>query len=153
MPPLILDVIWLNLMNLLNFLKENGEINLRGKFLSSRLVKDALGKKFNVRVVEEAPDYIKCRITRFVRHYGAPFIWPQASIEIWIDNKNDKLIYRFFWPEYLALVIPFFFFFIIEKSVQEVIVFFVFALIFFGFVLFLDTRWVSRKVRKAFESI
>ena len=132
---------------------EKGEVNLGNKFLSPRIVKDTLGTFFHVTVIDERSNYIKLRIIRFARLYGFPFIWPQASIEIWIKNENDKLIYEFFWPEYLTLIIPFILFFFIEERMKEFILFILFALIFFGFVIFLDTRWVVRRVRKAFESI
>ena len=89
----------------MKLLSEKGEVYLRDKFLAPRLIKDALGKNFNVRVIDEGPNYIKFRIIRFARLYGFPFIWPQASIEVWINNETDKLIYKFFSPEYLALII------------------------------------------------
>jgi len=137
----------------MKLLSEKGEISLRDKFISPRLIKDVLRKTFNVSVIDEGPNYIKFRIIRFARLYGFPFIWPQASIEIWIKNENDKLIYKFFWPEYLALIIPFILLIVVEERLRDFILFFVFVLIFFGFLMFLDTRWVSRRVRKAFESI
>ena len=132
---------------------EKGEINFGDKFLSPRIIKDTLGKYFNVSVIDERSNYIKLRIIRWARLYGFPFIWPQASIEIWIKNENDKLIYEFFWPEYLTLIIPLILFFFIEERMREFIVFVFLAVIFFGFLIFLDTRWVIRRVRKAFERI
>jgi len=137
----------------MKLLSEKGEIYLRDKFISPRLIKEVLRKTFNVGVIDEGPNYIKFRIIRLARLYGFPFIWPQASIEIWIKNENDKLIYKFFWPEYLALIIPFILLIVVEERLKDFILFFVFAFIFFGFLMFLDTRWVSRRVRKAFESI
>jgi len=132
---------------------EKGEVYLGGKLLSPRLVKDVLGKHFKVSVIDEGSSYIKFRIIRFARLYGFPIIWPQASIELWIENENDKLVYEFFWPEYLALIIPFILFLLVEERLRDFMAFFVFALAFFGFLMFLDTRWVSRRVRKAFENL
>ena len=80
----------------MKLLSEKGEVYLGDKFLSPRVVKDVLGKKFNVSVIDEGPNYIKFRIIRFARLYGFPFIWPQASIEVWIKNETDKLIYTSF---------------------------------------------------------
>ena len=140
-------------MSFFNFLTGNDQVNLSDKFLSPRLVKDAIGKKFNIRIIEERPDYIKFRIIRFARLYGAPFIWPQASIEVCIDNENDTLIYKFFWPEYFALIIPFILFFAVGEKVKEFFSFYIFALIFFCSIMFLDTKWVSSRVRKAFKNI
>ncbi len=124
----------------MKLLFEKGEIHLGDKFLSVRLVKEILEKKFNVRVINERSNYIKLRIIRLARLYGFPFIWPQASIEIWIKNENGKLIYKFFWPEYLALLILFILLIVVEERFRDFILFFVFALIFFGFLMFLDTR-------------
>ena len=137
----------------MKLLSEKCEANLGNKFLSPRIVKDSLAKHFNVSVIDERSSYIKLRIIRIARLYGFPFIWPQASIEIWIENENDKLIYKFFWPEYLALIIPFILLIVVEERLRDVILFFVFAIIFLGLLMFLDTRWVSKRVRKAFESI
>jgi len=66
----------------MKLLSERGEIYVGDEFLSPRLVKDALGKKFNVSVIDERSKYVKLRIIRLARLYGFPFIWPQASIEI-----------------------------------------------------------------------
>ena len=137
----------------MKLLSEICEINSGNKFLSPRIVKDTLGKHFNVSVIDERSSYIKLRIIRLARLYGFPFIWPQASIEVWINNENDKLICKFFWPEYLALIIPFVLLIVVERQIRDFILFFLLALIFFGFLMFLDTRWVSKRVRKAFESI
>ena len=126
---------------------------MEDKFLSTRIVKNALEKKFNVSVLNERSNYIKIRLIRLARLYGFPFIWPQASIEIWIRNEDDKLIYEFFWPEYLALVVPFILLMFFEERLREHIMFFVIALLFFGLFIYLDTRWAARRVRKAFESI
>ncbi len=105
---------------------------MEDKFLSPRIVKDALGKKFNVTVLDERSNYIKIRLIRLARLYGFPFIWPQASVKIWIRNEDEKLIYEFFWPEYLALVIPFILLMFVEERLREHIIFFVIALIFFA---------------------
>ena len=134
-------------------LNEKGEVHLRDKFLSPRIIKEALEKNFNVKVIDEGPDQIKFGIIRFARIYGAPFLWPQATIEIWIENDNDKIIYEFFWPEYLTLIIPFILSIVVGESPREFMVFFVIIIIFFGCLVFLDTRWVSRKVLKTFKNI
>lgn len=108
----------------MKLLYEKCEIYLGNEFLSSHVIRDALGKKFNISVVDERPNYIKFRIIRFARLYGFPFIWPQATIEVWIENENDKLGYGFFWPEYLALIIPFILFLVIEERLGDFLAFF-----------------------------
>lgn len=137
----------------MKWLSERGEIYVGDEFLSPLLIKDALGKKFNVSILDERSKYVKLRIIRLARLYGFPFIWPQASVEIWINNKTHKLIYEFSWPEYFALFIPFVLIPFVKEHPREFTLFLVPAIAFFGFLMFLDTRWVSRRVRRAFESI
>ena len=84
----------------MKILNEKVELNLEGKFVSTRLVKETLEKFFNIRVVEETSSYIKLKIIRWARLYGFPFLWFQASIQIWLDRENDRIVYEFFWPEY-----------------------------------------------------
>lgn len=45
-----------------NFPLGNGVIYLPDILLSFRLVKDALGEKFDIRLIEEAPDYIRGKV-------------------------------------------------------------------------------------------
>lgn len=137
----------------MKILNEKVELDLGDKFVSPRLVKETLEKFFNIRVVEERSSYIKLKIIRWARLHGFPFIWFQASIEVWLNRENDRIVYEFFWPEYWALIIPFALMPLIEKKVLEFVVFYIFAFLFFGMLIFLDTRWVARRVRKAFESI
>jgi len=136
----------------MKLLFEKGDIHSRNRFLSPRLVTEALEKKFTVRVVDERSDYIKLKIIRLARLYGFPFIWPQASMEVWIENENDKLTYKFFWPEYLALIIPFAIFPLIEPQIFDFIFFYIMILFFFGFLIFLDTRWVVKRIRTLFKN-
>jgi hypothetical protein len=132
---------------------EKCEIHLEDKFLSPRIIKEALKEKFNITILDERSNYLKIRLIRLARLYGAPFIWPQASVEVWIRNEEDRLIYEFFWPEYLAIGIPFAILIIIEERLREHIFPLAIALIFSGLFVYLDTRWAARRVRKAFESI
>lgn len=137
----------------MKIISEKCEICLEDKFLSTRIIKDALKEKFNIAILDERSNYLKIRLIRLARLYGAPFIWPQASIEIWIRNEDDKLIYEFFWPEYLAIGIPFILLIIMVERFRENIFAIAIALTFFGLFVYLDTRWAARRVRKAFESI
>jgi hypothetical protein len=136
----------------MKILNEKVELGLGNEFVSPRLVKESLEKTFKIRVVEERSSYIKLKIIRWARLYGFPFIWFQASIEIWLNRENDKIVYEFYWPEYWALIIPFALIPLIEKRVPEFVGFYILAFIFFGILIFLDTRWVARRVRKAFEN-
>ena len=102
----------------MKLISEKGEVYSKDKFLSPRLVKEILEKKFTVRVLDQGPNYIKFRIIRFGRLYGFPFVWPQASVEVWINDETDKLVYKFFWPEYFALIIPFILILFLESALE-----------------------------------
>lgn len=137
----------------MKLISEKGEVYSKDKFLSPRLVKEILEKKFTVRVLDQGPNYIKFRIIRFGRLYGFPFVWPQASVEVWINDETDKLVYKFFWPEYFALIIPFILILFFGERLRDFILFFIFAIVFLGFLMFLDTKWVSSRVLKAFKTL
>ena len=108
----------------MKLIAETGEVFLKDKFLSPRLIKEILERKFTVRVVDEGPNYIKFRIIRFSRLYGFPFVWPQSSVEFWVNNETDSLVFKFFWPEYFALIIPFVFILLLEDRRRDFILFF-----------------------------
>ena len=135
----------------MKLLNEKVELYLKGKFVSPRLLKEIIEKTFTIRVIDERSNYIKLRIIRWARLYGFPFVWFQASIEIWINNDSDRINYEFFWPEYFALIIPFILIPLIDREALEFLSGYIFAFAFFGILFFLDTRWVARRVRKAFE--
>ena len=135
-------------------INEEGKIEVGDRFLSPRIIIEILENFFRISVIEQRSNYINVKLIRFVRLYGFPFIGPQASVEIWIDNKNGKLHYKFFWPEFYLLIIPFLLILSGKQhicSLTEIIVisfaFFTFAAVF----IFLDTRWVAAKFRKAFK--
>ena len=152
MPPHSLSL-YVETFLIMRILSEKREICLADKFLSPRIVKDALKNKFNIAVIEERTNYLKVRLIRLARLYGGPCIWPQATVEIWIKNQDDKLIYEFFWPEYFLLFSPFVILFFSEGQFWGRLLFLLAALLFFGTFIHLDTRWASRRLRKAFESI
>jgi hypothetical protein len=130
---------------------EKGELSLKDKFLSPRLIKEIIEKKFTIRVIDETANYIKFTIIRFGRLYGFPYVWPQASVELWINNETDKLVYKFFWPEYFTLIIPFILFPFAPIPIKFILLL-PFAILFFGFLMFLDTKWVSKRFLKALKS-
>jgi len=82
-----------------------------------------------------------------------PLFGPKPLLRYVINNKTHKLIYEFYWPEYFALLIPFVLISFVKEHPREFTLFLVSAIAFSGFLMFLDTRWVSRRVRRAFESI
>jgi hypothetical protein len=137
-------------MSVPDFITGNGEIALKGKFVSVRLLENALGKAFRLKVTEESPHFIKCKLVRFARIYGAPIIWPSARLAITIDNQTDVIRYKFYWPDY----------FLLTTLVAAVLIFnggylpkddFLFLLLgvpLWAGIIFLDTKYVSSRVRK-----
>ena len=133
-----------------DFITGNGEVILKDKFISVRLIVAALEKEFRLKVIEESPKFIKFKIVRFARIYGAPVIWPSASLSIVFDNENDTINYRFNWPEYYMLfpLLGVVLFVPGIKVIKEDFPFLLLAIIFWAGIIFLDTKYVSSKVRK-----
>lgn len=137
-------------MQVPDFITGNGGVTLKDKFLSVRLVEDALGKAFRLKVTEETPNFIKCKLVRFARIYGAPVIWPSATLSISIDNQTDMIRYRFYWPDYfllINLVVPILAFrggYLLREDLTILLI----AATFWAGLIFLDTKYVSNRVRK-----
>jgi hypothetical protein len=144
-------------MYLRQFIDGSGELHFEHCFLSPRIVKEALEKRFRLVAIEESSSHVRYKIIRFFRLYGGPAIFPQARIDITIrkDNSRSSLYWHFIWPEYYV----FLFSFIVLSTVvvfdngMQTIPFLLFALVFFVSLVFLDTKWVSRRVRKVFEEL
>ena len=72
------------------------------RFPISRL-KEPLSKHFRIVVVEETGDALRCIILRRWRIIGTPWFGPHTKLKIQIteDGSNYKIVYRFFYPEYI----------------------------------------------------
>jgi hypothetical protein len=137
------------------FINGNGELHFQGVFLSPRVVKEALEKKFRLITIEESSHHVRYKIIRFFRLYGGPAIFPQARIDITIrkNNSHSSLYWHFIWPEYYVFLVSFIILFavvVLDGGIER-IPFLIFAFIFTGFIVFADTKWVSRRVRKTFK--
>jgi hypothetical protein len=144
-------------MSLRQFIDGSGELHFEDSFLSPRIVKEALEKRFRLVVIEESTSHLRYKIIRFFRLYGGPAIFPQARIDITIrkDNFRSSLYWYFIWPEYYVFLISFIVLSIatvLDHGTQPV-PFLLVALLFFASLVFLDTKWVSRRVRKVFEQL
>ena len=133
-----------------DFFTGNGEITLKDKFVSVRLVEDALKKAFRIKVTEESQNLIKLKLVRFARIYGAPIIWPSARLAITIDNQTEVIRYKFYWPDYFLLTTLVAAIFIFKGGylLKEDFLFLLFALPLWAGIIFLDTKHVSSRVRK-----
>ncbi len=144
-------------MSLRQFINGSGELHFESVFLSPRIMKEALEKKFRLVTIEESPHHVQYKIIRLFRLYGGPAPLPQARIDITIrkDNSHLFLYWYFVWPEYYVFLVSFIILFgvvILDRGIDG-IPFLIFALIFLSLMVFLDTKWVSWRVRKVFESL
>jgi hypothetical protein len=145
------------------FLSRSGEIHFDDTFLSPRIVREALAKKFRVITIEETGNHLRLRIIRYLRIYGGPMIWPQASVDISIQKLGGRfsLHWYFVWPEYYVLLfgLPILFALGCVNSGYKgiafptLVIFFLFAFVVFGALIFLDTLWVSKRVRETFAKL
>jgi hypothetical protein len=101
--------------------------------------------------LEESAAHFKCKIIRYARLYGAPIIFPNPTLTLEIKRESEKNIlhYDFQWPEYYLVAFIAALAGIISRNVLLSLV--VFA--FFGSLVFLDTKWVSSRIRKIISNI
>jgi len=141
------------------FFQRRGEIHFQSAFLSPRLIREALESRFRLAPIEETNTHLRFKIIRFLRIYGGPMIWPQAEIDIPIRRNGDRhtLYWHFFWPEYYLLLLwPILFgLAVLTEAKRGGVPLFALplAILFSGFIFFLDTMWVARRVRKAFTNL
>jgi hypothetical protein len=144
-------------MSIRKLIYGGGELDFEGSFLSARIVKEALEKKYQIIPIEELTHYLRFRIIRF--RLFVTFLCPHAQIEITItrNNRGFTLSWLFYWPEYyipLILYVFFLIFFVLARDSQGIsgsLVSPAFPAMLWGFLIFLDCKRVSRGVRKAFE--
>ncbi len=96
-------------MSLRQFINGSGELHFEGVFLSPRIIKEALEKRFRLVTIVEFPHHVQYKIIRLFRLYRGPAIFPQARIDIAIrkDNSHSSLYWHFIWPEYYVFLISF----------------------------------------------
>jgi hypothetical protein len=142
-----------------NFLHGYGEINLKGGFTSPRLVIDTMKRSFRIRVLEESPGHIKCKIYRFVRLYGFPVFFPNPTIDIdWRKSSEGYIIeYCLTCYDYYLVATLAFIFGIGCSNMEHALwaslragVFGAGAvLLLYGGLVFADTKYLVRRIRKA----
>jgi hypothetical protein len=82
-------------MNLSKFYIEQGEVNLNDKFISLRLVKEALERDLRIAVIDESSKHLSCKMIRWARLYGAPSIFPHPKLELRFIDRNNMTIIRY----------------------------------------------------------
>jgi hypothetical protein len=141
-----------------------GTLLVEDKFLSLRIVREALERKFKIVVIEETSKYIKCKIVRFARLYGFPVPFPNPTLEVTFRNENSgsSIKYLFtFYDYYLLALLP------LPVALLQiawprqaflddftnVVLFLLISIIFFGFLMFLDTKYFVSRIRRALLNV
>lgn len=138
-------------MSIKEYINGNGTILMDDKFISIRLIKEALERNYRLRIIDESSTHLKAKIIRYARLYGAPILFPNATIDIHIEKEDDKntLQYWFAWPDYYLVIIGA----VIAGIDSRSVVFPLLVLLFGGLLVFLDTKWVSSKINKILKHL
>jgi hypothetical protein len=96
-------------MQIRDFFQGSGSVKFKDKFVSLRLVREALERKFAIRVLEETPSRLRCKVTRFTRLYAAPVPFPNPLLEVTFHNEQDgsTVNYKVTSYDYYMLAIGF----------------------------------------------
>ncbi len=136
----------------------SGTVRCEDAFISSRIVHDALARRFRLVPIEESSHYVAYKLPRYFRLYGGPVFWPQASVHILLSKEASRttVSWQFRWPEY-GLLLVWFVVALLHLTVSstwgDVFFLLLIAPLFFTALIFLDTRWVAWRVRQALEEI
>lgn len=152
-------------MSLRDFLHGSGTLVVEDKFLSLRLIKEALERKFRIVILEETSKHLKCKIVRFARVFGFPVPFPNPTLEVTFRNEDygSTIQYDFTCYDYCLLAIAAPLLAALPQimgwkqgfidNVKEALLLFLMAIFFFGFLIFLDTKYFVSRIRKALLSM
>ena len=143
---------------------ESGEIGLRAKFVSLRLIKDALGKENKIKIIEETTNSLWCQVHRTKYNFGgAKFLCPTIFLKIETQPHETILLYDFFWPDYYIAAFAVLIFTvgsiisIIKTGMQfhagALAAFFIFVFCLAGLITFWEARHCSKRLRKSLKEI
>jgi hypothetical protein len=145
---------------------ETGKVRLGSRFVSLRLIKDAIEKHNKISVLEETPTWLKCRVFRIARLFGGPWIGPYPILCFRIERGQGETVihYDFYWPEYHAVLIcsaalGFVTGYfentnadLLSKAKFGLLVFLI-GVLFAGFFIFLDIKYYSRILHKELKGL
>ncbi len=151
-------------MFLRNFFHVSGRIVLEDKFLSLRLVRETLERKFKIHILEESSRGLRCKIVRFSRLYGVPVPFPNPTLEVTFKNEKQEstIHYNFTCYDYYLVAIAAPLFGILSPTIspeqafidaiKKGLLVFMIVLLFYGTLIFLDTKYFVSRIRKALSS-
>lgn len=151
-------------LHYVKFLSGNCKIDMQDSFVSPRIIKEKVEKHFKLVEAEETPSKQKYKIVRFARLYGGPFVYPSASVSFSINRKENSVTCQFLWPEWYLLLFSVFGFGVsvyhsldeganLRGAITDGIEFAIFSCLFISLAVFLDTKYVARKIRKILLNI
>ena len=142
-----------------DFFKGYGEIDLGEAFVSARFVLQALESSFRIRILEESPSHVKCKIIRFGRLYAFPVLFPNPALDIaWRSGPERPVVtYRITCYDYYVTASSAFIFGIASSTSEHTFMaslkmgFFGLSmvLIVFGGLVLIDTKCLVHRIRKA----
>ncbi len=148
----------------LKFISGNCKIDMQDSFVSSRIIKEKIEKHFKLVETEETASKKKYKIVRFARLFGGPFVYPSATVSFLINKKENTVAFQFFWPEWYLLLFSIFGFGVstyysleegmeLKSSLLNGVEFALISCLFISLAVFLDTKYVARKVRNTILKI
>ncbi len=129
------------------------------------VVREALERKFTIRILEETPSRLRCKVVRFTRLYAAPVPFLNPSLEVTFKNVQAESIinYNVTCYDYYTLIIGALLSGILSASlwrneglmnaIKEGSLFAAAALLFFGTFVFIDTKFLVCRIRKALSNV
>lgn len=142
----------------------NSKINIKGSFLSPRIIRESLEQKFKIVPIEESPQKMRYKIVRFARLYGAPVIYPSCQLTIVVNKDIGVMTYSFIWPEWIMVMLTALGLGIagghflnhgaaVIEQVFDGMQICLMALCIHGAMVFIDTKYVTSKVHKALKEL
>jgi hypothetical protein len=106
-------------MDIKKLVIENGEMDFKGKFISVRILKEALVSRFRLKVLEESSKCLSCKIFRMARLFGGPMPFPNPVFNFEVLDENDslKIRYEFISYDYILLVASALCFFVLVPEI------------------------------------
>ena len=143
-------------MSFRDFFHGSGKITFKNQFLSLRLIKEKLEKKFTIRILEESSSGFKCKVVRLWRLYGFPVFFPNPTLEISFKNENqESTIYYIVtcYDYYIVAISALLLLILFPKgatlieAIKERLPLSLIWLLFYGTLVFIDTKYFETVVK------
>jgi len=148
-------------MSIRDFFHGGGRIISENQFVSLRLIKEALEKKFTLRILEESTHGLRCKVTRYVRLFAAPMLFPNPALEVSFNNDEHETVINYRIIDYDYYIVLFLAFaggiFATGLGLGEGLIealsggllFSTFCLLFFGSLVLIDARVFACRIKNS----